>query len=78
MRIHIKGSQDDGYKNLSQYIEEFKARKLESLYFIKWIEQALGRNPTFKRCQNCKGLTINAFKEHYRSSISIDACHLKG
>ena len=78
MKIQIKGSRDDGYKKLPQYIEEFKARNPESFCFIKWTYRAPRRNPTFNRCQICIGLDIIASKEHCRPLIGINAYHLKG
>jgi len=50
MKIQVKGSQDEGYMKLPQYMEEFKVRNPESLCLIQWTDQAPGRNPTFKRC----------------------------
>ena len=78
MKIQVEGSHDEGYMKLPQYMEEFKARNPESLCLIQWIDQAPGRNPTFKRCQICIGAAIAAFKQHCRPLIGIDACHLKG
>ncbi|VFQ94034.1 unnamed protein product [Cuscuta campestris] len=78
MREIVDGRHEDGYKLLPQYMEVFRARNPDFQCFIRWQEIGPGRNPIFRRCQICLGSAINAFKDHCRPFIGIDACHLKG
>ncbi|KAJ8445066.1 hypothetical protein Cgig2_022586 [Carnegiea gigantea] len=64
--------------NHEEYMEQFKERNPEFVYFINWTDQGPGKNLTFKRCMICIGSTISAFKEHCKPLIGIDACFLKG
>ncbi|KAJ8431093.1 hypothetical protein Cgig2_007509 [Carnegiea gigantea] len=67
MREIIEGKHEEGYRMLAHYVEEFKAKNPVSTCFINWIDEDLGKNPTFKHLFIGIGVAISSFKEHCAS-----------
>ena len=66
MKDIVHGKHEEGYKYLTHYTEEFKAKNPGYVTFISWTDQGPAKNPIFKHMLICVGPSIAAFKQFCR------------
>ena len=71
MKYVVNGRHDEGYKVLPQYMQAFKEKNPDSLYFINWKDKGPGKNPYFKRCQICIGQPLVLSKSIVDHSLAL-------